>query len=183
VTRVRPYLGGGSTLVVVGAGGLGQFAIQLARLLTGATVVAVDAREGQLERARALGAHQTVAAGAAAAAAVLDLTRGRGADAVIDFVGTDDSLALAAKVVGKRGLVALLGLAGGLVGFGFSTLAPEAALTTVVAGTVLDLQEVVKIAQTGQLRTSIETYPLEAFDTALADLRAGQVEGRAVLVP
>jgi len=65
----------------------------------------------------------------------------------------------------------------------FSTLAPEAALTTVVAGTVLDLQEVVRIAQAGQLRTRIETYPLEGYDTALADLRAGRVEGRAVLVP
>jgi alcohol dehydrogenase, propanol-preferring len=183
VKRVRPYLGGGSTVAVVGAGGLGQFAIQFARLQTGATVVAVDAREDQLERARGLGAHEAVAAGATAAGAVLDRTRGRGADAVIDFVGTDDSLALAARVVAKRGVVALLGLAGGSVAFGFSTLAPEAALTTVVAGTVLDLQEVVRIAQAGQLRTRIETYPLEGYDTAFADLRAGRVEGRAVLVP
>jgi alcohol dehydrogenase, propanol-preferring len=183
VKRVRPYLGGGSTLVVVGAGGLGQFAVQFARLLSGATVVAVDAREDQLERARTLGAHDAVAAGATAADAVLDITRGRGADAVVDFVGTDDSLALAASVVGKRGLVALLGLAGGSIRFGFSSLAPEAALTTVVAGTILDLQEVVGIAQTGQLRSSVRPYPLEAFATALADLRAGRIEGRAVLVP
>ena len=183
VNRVRSHLSGGSTLVVIGAGGLGQYGIQFARVLTGATVIAVDVRGERLTRARELGADHGVLAGPGAAHEIYELSGGRGSDAVIDFVGTDDSLALAASVVGRRGLVALLGLAGGSVPFGFFAQAPEAALTTVVAGTVLDLQEVVRLAQSGRIQTRVETYPLERIGDALADLRAGRVEGRAVVTP
>jgi len=183
VKRVRPYVSGGSTFVIVGAGGLGQYGIQFARVLTGATVIAVDLREERLARALELGADHGVVGGPGAAGEILERSAGRGADAVVDFVGTDDSLALAARVVGRRGLVALLGLAGGSVPFGFSALAPEASLTTVVAGTVLDLQEVVRLAQAGRIASMIEAYPLEAIGNALSHLRAGRVEGRAVVTP
>ena len=183
VKRVRPHLSGGSTLVVIGTGGLGQYGIQFARILTGATVIAVDVREERLIRARELGTDHGVLASPGAAHEILELSGGRGADAVIDFAGTDDSLALAASVVGRRGLVALLGLAGGSVPFGFFSQAPEAALTTVVAGTVLDLQEVVSLAQSGRIQTRVETYSLERIGDALADLRAGRIDGRAVVTP
>ncbi len=183
VKRVQPYLPGGSSCVVIGAGGLGQYAIQFVRALTGATTIAVDARGEKLELARELGAGHGVLAGESAAAEVLELTHGRGAGAVIDFVGSDDSLALASRVVGRRGLVALLGLAGGQVPFSFSSLAPEASLTPVVAGTIADLQEVVRIAQAGLLTGRLETYPLERINDALDDLRAGRIEGRAAVIP
>jgi propanol-preferring alcohol dehydrogenase len=101
----------------------------------------------------------------------------------VDFVGSDDSLALAADVVAPRGIVALLGLAGGTLPFDFFRLAPEASLTTVVAGTVRDLQEVVALARAGRVRTSIQTYPLRTVNDALDDLRHGRVAGRAVVVP
>jgi propanol-preferring alcohol dehydrogenase len=181
IKRVRPRLNGGSTLVVIGAGGLGQYAIQLARALTGATVVAVDLLDARLARAREQGADHAVLAGSQAAEEIVALAGGRGADAVLDFVGTDDSLALAGGVVGPRGVVALLGLAGGTIPFGFYSLAPEASLTTVVAGTIQDLHEVVGLAQVGRLSAQIETYPLERIGQALADLRGGRVAGRAVV--
>jgi propanol-preferring alcohol dehydrogenase len=183
VKRVSPHLRGASTLAIIGVGGLGQYAVQLAQRLTGASIVAVDLTENRLTRARELGAHHSVVAGAAAKEEILELTGGRGAQAVVDFVGTDDSLALASSIVGKRGLVALLGLVGGSVPFGFFSLAPEASLTTVVAGTVLDLQELVAIAQQHPLSAQLTTYPLESIGQALDDLRAGRVAGRAVVVP
>lgn len=183
VKRVRPLLGGGSSLVVIGIGGLGQYGVQFARRLTGAEVIAVDLEARRLERARALGADHGVLAGSGAADEIRELTSGSGADAVIDFVGTDDTLALAGRVVGSRGQVALLGLAGGAIPFSFSSLAPEASLTTVVAGTVFDLQEVVRIAQTGCLAAELETYPLDVINQALDDLRAGKIAGRAVITP
>ncbi len=181
--RVRPYVEGAGTCVIIGGGGLGQYAIQLVRLLTGATILAVEAREETLARLRELGADHALPAGSEAAARIAELTRGRGAEAVIDFVGSDDSLALAAHAVGRRGIVALLGLAGGTVPFGFFAAAPEASLTTVVAGTLLDLHEVVRIAQAGHLSGRIQTYPLGMIGDALDDLRSGRVEGRAVVMP
>jgi propanol-preferring alcohol dehydrogenase len=181
VRRVRPHLDGAATAVVIGAGGLGAYAIQVARALTGAAVVVVDADGRALERALELGAGHALPAGPDAADGIRASCKG--AEAVIDFVGTDDSLALAADVVAPRGIVALLGLAGGTLPFGFFRLAPEATLTTVVAGTVRDLQEVVALAQAGLLRSSIQTYPLDAVNEALDDLRDGRVAGRAVVVP
>ena len=183
VKRVRPHLSGGSTAVVIGVGGLGQYGIQLACALTGATVIAVDTRSDRLAQAQGLGAGYGVVPGPEAAERILELTGGRGAEAVIDFVGTDSSLALAGRIVGRRGLVALLGLAGGSLPFGFYSLAPEASLTTVVAGSVLDLQEVVRLAQAGHITARIKTYPLAAINDALDDLRAERVEGRAIVVP
>jgi len=183
VKRVRRRLVGGSTIVVIGVGGLGQYGVQIARALTGATVVAVDTRPDRLELALQLGAEHAVPAGEAAAARILEITHGEGAAAVVDLVGTEESLGLAGEVVGRRGIVALLGLAGGQLPFGFYSLAPEASLTTVYAGTVADLHEVVDLARRGLVTARVETYPLEDVNEAFADLRAGRVQGRAVLLP
>ena len=181
VKRVAPNLGAGHTAAVIGIGGLGEFALQLLAHLTGARIVAIDPRESARARAVELGA--VAVAGADAAESVREASRGRGASAVIDFVGSDETLALAARMSARRGVVALLGLAGGTVPFGFFSLAPEASLTTVLAGSVGDLQDVVRLAQQGAIETRVAVYPLEDVERALSDLRAGTVQGRAVLVP
>ncbi len=183
VKRVRPHLTGRATALVLGAGGLGQYAIQLLGELTGAAVIAVDAREERLARALELGAEHALVAGPEAASMLTELSRGEGADAVLDFVGTDDSLALAGSAVGRRGIVVLLGLAGGVLPFGFYALAPEASLTTVWAGTIADLHEVVALAEAGRIRADVRRYPLTAVNDALDDLRAGRVPDRAAVVP
>lgn len=182
VKRVQPFLSGAATLVVIGIGGLGQYGVQFARRLSGATIVAVDLDPRRVDLARELGADHGVVMSPEAPEAILALGSGRGAHAVIDFVGTDETLALATEVVGRRGVVALLGLAGGSVPFRFAALAPEAVLTTVVAGTVRDLQEVVELAR-GGLVGSTRTYALESVNDAIDDLREGRVEGRAVVLP
>jgi alcohol dehydrogenase, propanol-preferring len=182
VKRVRPHLDGAATLVIIGAGGLGQFAVQLSRALSGAVVVVVDTDAEALARAKELGADHVLSADEGAAPAVLEVSSG-GADAVLDFVGTDATLALAADVVAPRGIVALLGLAGGTLPFEFFRLAPEASVTTVVAGTVRDLQEVVALAGAGRVRSRVRTYALTRIHDALDDLRGGLVDGRAVVVP
>lgn len=183
VSRVQPWLVGASTLAVIGAGGLGLHAIHYARLLTGARVIAVDRRPASLDAALRAGAHGRMPAGEDAASAILELTGREGCRAVIDMVGSDESLRLGASVVGRRGVLALLGLAGGRLSVGFDTLAPEATVTTVVAGTVADLQEVVHLSRRAPVPVPVVTYPLSEAAAALDDLRAGRVHGRAVLLP
>ena len=119
VMRIRSYLPGGSTVVIIGVGGLGQMAVQIAREITGARIIAVDRRRDQLDRAADLGAAQTILAADDTVAEIRSATGGEGAHAVLDFVGTDDSLALATRTVRQRGIIAMLGLAGGHVPFGF----------------------------------------------------------------
>ena len=183
VKRVKEHLPAGSRAAIIGIGGLGGHAVQLIRVLTGARVIAVDVSERQLQRARELGAEATVVGGPGAAERVRELVGEEAVQAVIDFVGTDETLQLATKIVGRRGIIALLGLAGGAVPFSFYAAAPEAAFTTVYAGTVADLQEVVDLARAGRIESRVVTYPLEAVNDALDDLRAGRVDGRAVVTP
>jgi propanol-preferring alcohol dehydrogenase len=181
--RVRPHLPGGSTCVIVGGGGLGQYGIQFVCLLSGASIIVVEPRVDLRPTLESLGAEHVIAPSAQAAETIHELTCGRGAQAVVDLVGTDESLALAARVVAARGMVALLGLAGGRIPFDFSGSAPEAVFTTVVAGTLTDLHEVVRLGRAGRFSGSIRTYPLVRIDDALEDLRSGRVDGRAVVMP
>lgn len=187
VMRVREYLVGGATIVIIGVGGLGQMAIQIAREITGARIIAVDQRRDQLDRAAGLGAAQTILAAADnvadTVAEIRSATSGEGAHAVLDFVGTDESLTLATQTVRQRGIIAMLGLAGGHVSFGFYSQAPEAVLTTVFAGTRSDLDGVVALAREQRIETLVTTYPLADVNRALDDLRAGRIEGRAVITP
>ena len=183
VMRVRPYLPGGSSIVIIGVGGLGQMAVQIAREVTGARIIAVDQRRDQLDRAADLGAAQTILAADDTAAEIRTATDGEGAHAVLDFVGTDESLTLATQIVRQRGIVAMLGLAGGHVPFGFYTQAPEAVLTTVFAGTRADLDGVVALARAQRIETLVTPYPLADVNGALDDLRAGRINGRAVMTP
>lgn len=183
VSRVQERLAGASTLAVIGVGGLGLHAIHYARVLTGARVIAIDRRPEALVTAVQAGAHEQVLAGPDASSAVGELTRHEGCQAVIDLVGSDESLRLAASVLGRRGILALLGLAGGHLPIGFDTLAPEATMTTVVAGTIADLQQVVRLAGRTRVPVPVVTYPLARVEDAFADLRAGRVRGRAALLP
>jgi propanol-preferring alcohol dehydrogenase len=85
--------------------------------------------------------------------------------------------------VAPDGLVILVGEAGGHLPFGFDRPPVESWLTTVAWGSRDDLRDVVRLAQRGRLRWEVETMPLREAATAHARLRAGDVDGRLVLVP
>ena len=183
--RVRDALVPGSSLVLIGAGGLGEYAVQLAKLLAPASVVVVDPRESRRRRSLELGADAAVdAADPDPAQAILAHTGERGAAAVIDLVGSDDTLALAVRVVGRRGIVALVGLAGGRFETRFLDLAPEASFTTVLSGgNARHLSEVVRLARRGSIVGRVTEYPLAGIAAAVLDLEGGRIEGRAVVTP
>lgn len=174
VRRAAGALAEGGTAAVVGAGGLGQFALQYLRLLTRADrVVAVDSSEAKRERALALGAD----------AAVSPAEDAEPARAVLDFVGTADSLARAAAAAEAGGLVVLVGEAGGSIPFGFDSLRFEVSLTTSVLGSLAELREVVALARSKSIEWEVEAMPLERANDALDRLSRGEVSGRLVLVP
>lgn len=182
VRRTLESLSAGGSLVIIGAGGLGLYAIHYARRLSDATVIAVDTRPTAIEDALSAGAHDAVLADDAEGLPT-DALQGMGARAVIDLVGTSGSMSLAASAVGIRGIVVLMGLAGGSIPWSFTTHAPEAQLTTVAAGSIAELTEVVRLAQTSRPPIRISPYSLDAVNVAIADLRAGNVRGRAVIRP
>jgi len=181
VRRALPHAGGGRGTVVLGAGGLGQYAVQIARLLVGGPVVAVDPEPAKRAIALRLGADRAVASAGAARDTLAAMTGREGADAVIDFVGTDTTLRDGAQLVGTRGALVVVGLAGGELRWSFGALAPEASVTTVMAANARDLDDVVALARAGRLSLAAERYQFAQVNDALADLRAGRVQTRAVI--
>jgi len=176
-----PSIWPGSTAVVIGIGGLGLYAVQFLRQLTGARVVAVDRAEARRTLAREYGADEVVCPGAADQ--VRELTRGVGAAFVIDCVGVDATLAMAVSVLAWRGRLAMVGAGGGSVPFDFFKVPPGAQLATSLNGGSIALMEVVDMAALGRLKVLVDRYPLSAAKTAYDDFQHGRLVGRAVLMP
>jgi propanol-preferring alcohol dehydrogenase len=183
IKRSLSLLVPGTTAVVIGAGGLGHMAVQMLRVLSPARVIAVDERPEALALAADSGAHHGVTAGADAAAEIIELTKGRGADLVLDVVGADATLALGAAVVRAMGHLTIVGIAGGTLPVSFFGIAYEAAVATTYWGTLPELVEVIALAEAGQVRASVQRYSLDDALDAYAAMRTGQLEGRAVIVP
>ena len=102
---------------------------------------------------------------------------------VPDFVGSDESLALAVRLVERAGTVVAVGEAGGSLRFGFEHVPWDATFTTSTWGSLDDLAAVVDLARRGELRWHVETLPLEQANVALDRLRRDDVVGRLVLTP
>jgi len=183
VERVRDRLVPGSTTVVIGAGGLGNLAFQILLASTATKVIAVDSRPEARALAQAKGADAALDSDADTAATIRDLTGGQGADAVLDVVGSDATLTMAAAVAAKDSHIVIVGIAGGSLPVSFLTLPYGIRVSTTYWGTRPDLHAVLALAARGDLVAETTTYPLSRAPEAYAALRAGKVTGRAVVVP
>ncbi len=183
IKRSLDQLVPGSTALVIGAGGLGHLAIQILTAVSAARVVAVDQSPDALELALAVGASHGVLAGDTAAAEVREITKGRGTDLVLDFVGVDATIALAAAVARPLSDVTLIGVGMGSFPFSFFTVPYEVSLASTYWGSASELHEVVALAEAGKIRAHVERYSLDDAARAYTDLAAGTLRGRAVIVP
>jgi propanol-preferring alcohol dehydrogenase len=172
-------------ILVIGIGGLGHLALQMVASRVPAEIIAVDRDPARLELARRLGATHALLADGEETSLILDLAGGREVDAVLDFVGTDATLALATAVTNRGSQVVVAGLGGGVIRFealSVSTFFPEIALRRVSAGSRPELSQVLELGRAGSLRTETVMFPLEKADVAIDAVNAGSVIGRAVLV-
>ncbi|MBW9207296.1 NAD(P)-dependent alcohol dehydrogenase [Mumia sp. zg.B17] len=183
IRTAMPKLVGGSTAVVIGAGGLGHVAIQILRALTGARVIALDVNDEKLALAKEVGAHEAVLSNDEAPEAIKRLTGGLGAEAVFDFVGAPATGAIAAASVALEGDVQLVGIGGGAVPVGFGVTPYDAAFRAPYWGTRFELIEVFEMARRDQLHVEVETYSLDEAPQAYERLHAGEIRGRAVVLP
>ncbi|MDE0067632.1 MAG: alcohol dehydrogenase catalytic domain-containing protein [Acidimicrobiaceae bacterium] len=159
--------------LVIGAGGLGQFAVRFLRLLSDAHVTALDSSDHKRATALEIGAH-------AAASPDDDLSA---ADVVIDFVGARATLTTAAAVVARRGMVAVVGLRGGRIPFGFGAVPHEARFLSSIWGSRSQLDELLDLARREpSIIQPVETLPLAEAQQAHDRLRAGEARGRIVLI-
>jgi propanol-preferring alcohol dehydrogenase len=178
-----PKLGAGTTAVVIGAGGLGHVGIQILKALSPAVVIAVDVSEAKLSLARAVGADHAVLSDDDAASSIRDLTAGRGAEAVFDFVGAQSTVELAGAVIAVEGDVSIVGIGGGALPVGFGSIPYDAAVRAPYWGSRAELMEVLDLARSGKLTVETEVFSLDDAPAAYEKLHAGDIRGRAVIVP
>ncbi|UQU61848.1 NAD(P)-dependent alcohol dehydrogenase [Couchioplanes caeruleus] len=183
IRRSWPKLTPRSTALVIGVGGLGHLAVQILKATTAARVIAVDLRRDALDLARRYGADLVLSAEDSPAEAIRDATGGHGADVVLDFVGGDDTLALAAGTVRSLGDLTLVGIAGGTLPLSFFSVPYEVSIQTTYWGTRPELAEVLDLAARGMLTPQICRFELSGAVTAYDEMQAGELQGRAVIVP
>ena len=184
VKRSIQLLGPGSTAVVIGAGGLGQMAIQVLKALSAAaTVVAMDTSPAKLETAKHIGADETLISGAGAVQRVKEITRGQGANLVLDMVGITPTLEMAVQISRVLGHVTIVGLGGGALPVNFHSPAKECSVASPYWGSIPELMEVISLAQAGKIKMLVEQFPLERASETYHLLRDGKIQGRAVIAP
>jgi 2-desacetyl-2-hydroxyethyl bacteriochlorophyllide A dehydrogenase len=176
----------GERLAVIGAGGLGLHAIQIAKAF-GATVIAVDISVNALAMAKEVGAEKTVlAVKEDPLEEILDLTGGEGFDAVMDFVGKPTM-----QLLGLQ----LLKVAGKFVAVGYSPVDSFQVHSMRLVSRELeiygsrscgrqDLKETIDLVASGKVKPVVaECHPLAEANTALRKLEEGDLVGRSVLIP
>ena len=179
-----PPLGADDWLAVIGAGGVGLSAVELAKAVSGARVIVADIDPKKREEALKAGAAAAVDNGAADGAAEAARLTDGGAAAAIDFVGSPKSLQYAIDIVRRGGLVVVVGLFGGAIDLPTATF-PNHMLTITgsYVGTLDDLKAVIRLAQDGALAPiPVTRIPAAKAGDALSDLKqGGKVVGRVVL--
>ena len=176
-------------LLVIGAGGLGTAAIQIAKKVTAARVAVADVDDSKLELAAKLGADHTFNTARMdakeMASKIKGVNQGRGADAIADFVGRPETASMGVRVLGHEGRLVLVGLMGGKLEVPIPML-PLLGTQIVgnFTGALADLLELVDLARRGVIAPVVtESYRLGEANEALARLQRGEIRGRAVLKP
>lgn len=188
INSARDHLRAGATAVVIGVGGLGHIGIQILRAISPVRVIAVDVAEEKRALALRLGAEIALPSDEHAAARVLELTGGLGADAVFDFVGVDATARLAVESVAPGGAYRMIGLGGGKPGVAADGMLADgwpwgASVAKTYAGTRRDLIDSLALAADGKIHVEVEAFPLAQAPEVFGRLERGEVSGRAVLIP
>jgi NDMA-dependent alcohol dehydrogenase len=181
----------GSTVAVVGCGGVGLNVLQGAGLLNASKIIAVDIREGQLEFAMKFGATHTVnASHQDPVARVKEITDGRGADYTFEVYGSAETVETAYAMARKGGTVVVVGIApvGDKADIdAVSLVREEKVLKGSYYGSArchVDMPKIVDMYMSGRLNLDdliTRRYSLDQINEAYEDLDKGEI-GRGVIV-
>ncbi|MCV0391787.1 MAG: alcohol dehydrogenase [Nitrosopumilus sp.] len=181
-------------LLIIGAGGLGLMAIQIAKAITKAKIICIDNDDKKFDTAKKMGADFVVntnvvgslsSGGGSPIQKIISICNGKGPDSVIDFVNAPQTVKVALGVLRKRGNLILVGLFGGsleisLVSIPLKSIVIQGAYT----GNYTDMVELLDLARKGVINPVIsKRYSLEQANNALEDLKARKIIGRAVINP
>jgi NAD+-dependent secondary alcohol dehydrogenase Adh1 len=183
VKKATRHLLPGENCVIIGAGGLGHIAIQCLRAMCAANIIVVEKAKTPLDHAMELGADHGVLIDGNEIEKVKELTKGKGAEAVIDFVGEKGSTAMGLSMTKATGTFYIVGYGEEIRILAIDMIDQEKSIVGSLVGTWAELYELMELADKGLVKLSMKEYKLEEANQALHDLNDGKIKGRAVLVP
>ncbi|MBI3744712.1 MAG: Zn-dependent alcohol dehydrogenase [Chloroflexi bacterium] len=178
--QVRP----GSTVVVIGCGGVGLNVIQGARLAGAKRIIAVDVLDEKLARARRFGATDAIdASKEKTVARVMELTAGRGAGYAFEAIGKPQTMMDAYTATGRGGKAVVVGIspdATARLSINPASLLAERSLTGTQTGSTnatRDFPLYLDLYRSGRLMIDeliTARVPLEQVNEAFAALEQGR---------
>ena len=171
----------GKKVGVIGLGGLGHLAVLYARAMGGR--VAVLSTSADKERdARQLGAELFINTKKQSASEALSAWEG-GADVIVATAPTVECVTDSFAGLAPNGTLLVLGVGPGNIGINPMVLVMgRRRLMGSPAGSRQDLRDTLEFAAKHGIRPQVTPFPLERAGEALAQMQAGHVRGRAVLV-
>jgi alcohol dehydrogenase, propanol-preferring len=173
-----------NNIVIVGAGGLGIMAIQLAKAVFGARIIVIDLGDDKLKVAKENGADETInSKNEDPVSKVMELTNKKGADAVIDFVNASKTVETDMQLLRKRAKVVLVGLFGGELKLNLVSMPTRAySIIGSYTGNIQDMAELVSLANRKVIKPVIsDRFKLSEATDALTKLKEGKIIGRGVI--
>ena len=174
-------------VVVVGAGGLGLMAMQLAKTVTGARIIAMDIGDDKLKAAKEDGGADDVVNSKKEdpVKAIMELTSNLGADVVIDFVNASKTVESDMQFLRRRARLVLVGLFGGELKLSLVSMPTRAyRLIGSYTGTLSEMVELVSLAKRGIIKPIVsDRFKLDQATEALSKLKDGKIIGRGVINP
>jgi alcohol dehydrogenase, propanol-preferring len=185
IRRFRHILLPGTSVAVVGIGGLGSYGVQYARLFgPTSTVIAVDRNEKKLDLARKFGADHCLMMSEDLGKQMMEVTGGRCIDLVLDCAGAETPVSTSAGLLAKGGVLAIVGLFGTMIKVPlFSTVINENIVAGSLWGNHSELSEVMELARQGKIKHSLCPFKLDDINGAIDLLKSGQITGKAVITP
>jgi NAD+-dependent secondary alcohol dehydrogenase Adh1 len=182
VKKAARILHPGSRAVVIGAGGLGHIGIQCLKAMTPAEIIVMDPSERARALAGEIGADTTIAADGKQVDTILEMTDGKGAEAIIDFVGEKGAIEDGVAMLRNAGSYYVIGYGENINVPTIDIISREINFIGNLVGSYNDLAELMTLTAQGQVTLHTSAYPLEAVNDAMADLDGGRLQGRGILV-
>jgi len=181
-THLRPA----DNVVIVGAGGLGLMAIQLAKAVTGARIISMDIDDEKLKVAKQNGADFTInSKNQDVTKSIMELTDNLGVDAIIDFVNATKTVETDMQILRRRARVVLVGLFGGSLQLNLVSMPTRAyKIIGSYTGSLTDMIELVSLAKRGIIKPVVTNrFKLDQATEALTMLKEGKIVGRGIINP
>ncbi|PSP94737.1 D-arabinose dehydrogenase [Halobacteriales archaeon QS_4_62_28] len=174
----------GDAAVVVGVGGLGHIGLQCLDAMSAADIVAVDIKQSARDLASDLGAQYTLDPESEdIPGEVEDITDGVGATQVLDFVGADETTALAPDICGAGGDYHIIGYGGHIHEPAQALVNGEFAYQGNIVGQYTELQELMALVERGEVDLHTTRHDLDEVNEVAEKLEHREIDGRAVITP